>query len=132
MTQHENYPDKQHFPLIVTFKNYQWGVEKLVTKYKTIDTETCDFDGGIVEIASIDLNDTEIDYNSQQSHFVNPQKPISISVMAIHHITNEMLELSPFIEDVIDAYKGADYPVAHNVDFDKRVMPEMDEPFICT
>ncbi|ENJ7583118.1 exodeoxyribonuclease X [Providencia rettgeri] len=104
----------------------------MVTKYRTIDTETCDFDSGIVEIASIDLNDTEIDYNSQQSHFVNPQKPISISAMAIHHITDEMVELSPLIEDVIGTYKGADYLAAHNAEFDKRMMPEMDAPFICT
>ncbi|EOA5628553.1 exodeoxyribonuclease X [Providencia rettgeri] len=104
----------------------------MATKYRTIDTETCDFDSGIVEIASIDLNDTEINYNSQQSHFVNPQKPISISAMAIHHITDEMVELSPLIEDVIDVYKGADYLVAHNAEFDKRMMPEMGAPFICT
>ena len=38
-----------------------------MTKYRTIDTETCDFDSGIVEIASIDLNDAEID-----THRSNP------------------------------------------------------------
>ncbi|UYV40442.1 hypothetical protein NTP67_14540 [Providencia rettgeri] len=48
-----------------------------MTKYRVIDTETCDFDSGIVEIASIDLNDAEIDYNSQQSHFVNPQNEVA-------------------------------------------------------
>ncbi|MER5138061.1 MULTISPECIES: exodeoxyribonuclease X [Providencia] len=101
-------------------------------KYRIIDTETCDFDSGIVEIASIDLNDTEIDYNSQQSHFVNPQKPISINAMAIHHITDEMVVNSPIIDEVIANYKGADYLVAHNAEFDKRMMPEMDAPFICT
>lgn len=104
----------------------------MVTKYRTIDTETCGFDSGIVEIASIDLNDTEIDYNSQQSHFVNPQKPISISAMAIHHITDEMVVNSPIIDEVIANYKGADYLVAHNAEFDKRMMPEMNAPFICT
>lgn len=104
----------------------------MVTKYRTIDTETCDFDSGIVEIASIDLNDAEIDYTSQQSHFVNPKKPISISAKAIHHITDEMVADSPLIDEIIANYKGADYLVAHNAEFDKRMMPEMDAPFICT
>lgn len=104
----------------------------MATKYRIIDTETCDFDSGIVEIASIDLNDAETDYTSQQSHFVNPQKPISISAMAIHHITDEMVADSSLIGDVIDHYRGTDYLVAHNAEFDKRMMPEMDVPFICT
>ncbi len=100
--------------------------------YRVVDTETCDFDSGIVEIASIDINNNEIDYTSQKSHFVNPQKPISISAMAIHHITDEMVANSPLIDDVIGNYKGSDYLVAHNAEFDKRMMPEMDVPFICT
>lgn len=104
----------------------------MATKYRTIDSETCDFDSGVVELASIDIIDNEVDYTSQQSHFVNPQKPISISAMAIHHITDEMVADSPLIGDVIDYYKGADYLVAHNAEFDKRMMPEMDAPFICT
>lgn len=104
----------------------------MATKYRVVDTETCDFDSGIVEIASIDLNGTEIDRNSQQSNFVNPQKPISVSAMSIHHITDEMVANSPLIDDVIGDYKGADYLVAHNAEFDKRMMPEMDAPFICT
>ncbi|MDS0790510.1 exonuclease domain-containing protein, partial [Proteus vulgaris] len=89
--------------------------------YRVVDTETCDVDSGIVEIASIDINNNEIDYTSQKSHFVNPQKPISISAMAIHHITDEMVADSPLIDDVIGNYKGSDYLVAHNAEFDKRM-----------
>lgn len=100
--------------------------------YRVVDTETCDFDSGIVEIASIDINNNEIDYTSQKSNLVNPQKPISISAMTIHHITDEMVAGSPLIDDVIDNYKGSDYLVAHNAEFDTRMMPEMDAPFICT
>ena len=101
-------------------------------KLRVIDTESCDFDSGIVEIASIDIISGNADYTTQQSHFVNPQKPISISAMAIHHITDEMVKSSPLIDDVIGNYVGADYLVAHNAEFDKRMMPEMDAPFICT
>ncbi|MDC9599006.1 exodeoxyribonuclease X [Xenorhabdus anantnagensis] len=100
--------------------------------YRVVDTETCDMDSGIVEIASIDVVDNVIDYTTQQSHFVDPQKPISISAMAIHHITDEMVANSPLINDVIDKYKGADFLVAHNAAFDSHMMPEMDVPFICT
>lgn len=101
-------------------------------KLRVVDTETCDFDGGIVEIASIDIVDGVIDFSTQQSHLVNPHKPISINAMAVHHITDEMIQSSPVISDVIGSYRGSDYLVAHNADFDKRMMPEMEAPFICT
>ncbi|AOM42819.1 exodeoxyribonuclease X [Xenorhabdus hominickii] len=89
-------------------------------------------DSGIVEIASIDVVDNIINYIEKQSHFVDPQKPISISAMAIHHITDEMVAGFPLITNVIEKYKGADFLVAHNAAFDSRMMPEMDAPFICT
>ncbi|WP_071933916.1 exodeoxyribonuclease X [Xenorhabdus hominickii] len=100
--------------------------------YRVVDTETCDMDSGIVEIASIDVVDNIINYIEKQSHFVDPQKPISISAMAIHHITDEMVAGFPLITNVIEKYKGADFLVAHNAAFDSRMMPEMDAPFICT
>ncbi|MDE9447200.1 exodeoxyribonuclease X [Xenorhabdus bovienii] len=103
-----------------------------MTTYRVVDTETCDFDSGIVEIASIDVMDNVIGYTTQQSHFVNPQKSISINAMAIHHITDEVVTDSPLIDEVIGNYKGADFLVAHNAAFDSRMMPEMDVPFICT
>ncbi|PHM53284.1 DNA polymerase III PolC [Xenorhabdus hominickii] len=103
-----------------------------MTIYRVVDTETCDMDSGIVEIASIDVVDNIINYIEKQSHFVDPQKPISISAMAIHHITDEMVAGFPLITNVIEKYKGADFLVAHNAAFDSRMMPEMDAPFICT
>ncbi|MBI6550695.1 exodeoxyribonuclease X [Xenorhabdus sp. VLS] len=104
----------------------------MLTIYRVVDTETCDMESGIVEIASIDVMDDIINHLERQSHFVNPQKPISISAMAIHHITDEMVINSPLIDEVIGQYKGADFLVAHNAAFDSRMMPEMDVPFICT
>ncbi|KER01084.1 DNA polymerase III epsilon subunit-like 3'-5' exonuclease [Photorhabdus temperata subsp. temperata Meg1] len=103
-----------------------------MTIYRVVDTETCDLDSGIVEIASIDIIDIQINYSTQQSHLTNPKKPISVSAMAIHHITDEMVINSPLIDEVIGIYKGADYLVAHNAEFDKKMMPKMDAPFICT
>ncbi|QXF36272.1 exodeoxyribonuclease X [Photorhabdus luminescens] len=100
--------------------------------YIVVDTETCDLDSGIVEIASIDIIDMQINYSTQQSHLINPQKSISVSAMATHHITDEMVINSPLIDQVIESYKGADYFVAHNAEFDKKMMPKMDAPFICT
>lgn len=100
--------------------------------YRVVDTETCDLDSGIVEMASIDIIDMQVNYSTQQSHLINPQKPISVSAMAIHHITDEMVINSPLINEVIGNYKGADYLVAHNAEFDKKMMPKMDAPFICT
>ncbi|MCC8378670.1 exodeoxyribonuclease X [Xenorhabdus sp. PB30.3] len=104
----------------------------MLTIYRVVDTETCNMDSGIVEIASIDIVGNIINYMEKQSHFVNPQQPISVGAMAIHHITDEMVANSPLINDVITKYKGADFLVAHNATFDSRMMPEMDAPFICT
>ncbi|WP_339366779.1 MULTISPECIES: exodeoxyribonuclease X [unclassified Photorhabdus] len=100
--------------------------------YRAVDTETCDLDSGIVEIASIDIIDMQVNYSTQQSYLINPQKHISVSAMATHHITDEMVINSPLIDEVIGSYKGADYMVAHNAEFDKKMMPKMDAPFICT
>ncbi|MCT8353871.1 exonuclease domain-containing protein [Photorhabdus kayaii] len=74
--------------------------------YRVVDTETCDLDSGIVEIASIDIIDMQVNYSTQQSHLINPQKSISVSAMATHHITDEMVINSPLIDQVIEVVNG--------------------------
>ena len=77
---------------------------------RVIDTETCGLQGGIVEIASVDIVDGQI--TNPMSHLVRPDRPISPQAMAIHRITEEY--------------------VAHNASFDRRVLPEMHGEWICT
>lgn len=101
-----------------------------MTIFRVIDTETCGFDGGVVEIASVDVVDGKI--KNPMSDFVKPDRPIGFSAMSIHHITEEMVKDKPGIDRVIDRYKGADYLVAHNSQFDKSVLPDMGTDWLCT
>ena len=48
---------------------------------RIIDTETCGLQGGIVEIASVDVIDGKI--VNPMSHLVRPDRPISPQAMAI-------------------------------------------------
>lgn len=59
---------------------------------RVIDTETCGLQGGIVEIASVDIVDGQI--TNPMSHLVRPDRPISPQAMAIHRITEEMVAIS--------------------------------------
>ncbi|ELK0716248.1 exodeoxyribonuclease X [Escherichia coli] len=87
---------------------------------RIIDTETCGLQGGIVEIASVDVIDGKI--VNPMSHLVRPDRPISPQAMAIHRITEAMVADKPWIEDVIPHYYGSEWYVAHNASFDHRAL----------
>ena len=97
---------------------------------RVIDTETCGLQGGIVEIASVDVTDGRI--VNPMSDLVCPDRPISHQAMAIHRITPQMVADQPPIEQVISRYQGSDCYVAHNASFDRRVLPEMGGEWLCT
>lgn len=86
---------------------------------RIIDTETCGLQGGIVEIASVDVIDGNI--VNPMSHLIRPDRPITPQAMAIHRITEAMVADKPWIEDVIPLYYGSEWYVAHNASFDRRV-----------
>ncbi|NMP26900.1 exodeoxyribonuclease X [Rahnella sp. SAP-1] len=98
--------------------------------YRVIDTETCGLEGGVVEIASVDVIDGVI--TQPMSDLVSPDRPISIDAMAIHHITEEMVEGKPRIAVAVRRYQGSRYYVAHNAAFDRAMLPEMNGEWICT
>ncbi|HBQ1620511.1 exodeoxyribonuclease X [Klebsiella pneumoniae] len=97
---------------------------------RVIDTETTSFEGGIVEIASVDIESGAI--CNPMSDFVRPPEAIGFEAMAIHHITEDMVADAPFISEVIGRYLGASVYVAHNAAFDKGKLPQIDAPWICT
>lgn len=97
---------------------------------RVIDTETTSFEGGIVEIASVDIESGAI--CNPMSDFVRPPEAIGFEAMAIHHITEDMVADAPFISEVIGRYMGASVYVAHNAAFDKGKLPQIDAPWICT
>lgn len=99
---------------------------------RIIDTETCGMEGGIVEIAAIDIYWPNGDVGASQSHLVKPDRPITFGAMAVHHITEAMVADQLPLEDVIGSYLNADYYVAHNAKFDSGVLPDMGAPWLCT
>lgn len=113
--------------------------------FRVIDSETCGFEGGIVELASVDVNQGSMlgfqDSNPMQD-YVKPDRPIEFGAMAIHHITEDMVSNADPIELVWPVYTGKvpahdespepDYFVAHNASFDKGVLPPSNVPWICT
>ena len=72
---------------------------------RVIDTETCGLQGGIVEIASVDIVDCQI--TNPMSHLVRPDRPISPQAIAILRITEEMVADKPWIEEVLPHYIGS-------------------------
>ena len=97
---------------------------------RVIDTETCGLQGGVVEVASVDVVDGQI--VNPMSNLVRPDRPISHQAMAIHKITEAMVADKPWIEEVIPRYHGSPYYVAHNASFDQRMLPAMPGDWICT
>ncbi|MGD8105798.1 exodeoxyribonuclease X [Pantoea sp. FN0302] len=97
---------------------------------RVIDTETCGLQGGIVEIASVDVIDGQI--VNPMSDLVRPDRPISRQAMAVHRISEAMVADKPPIEALITRYQGSAYYVAHNASFDRRMLPEMHGEWICT
>lgn len=97
---------------------------------RVIDTETCGLQGGVVEVASVDIIDGKI--VNPMSDLVRPDRPISHQAMAIHHITEAMVADKPELESILPRYLGSPYYVAHNADFDSRMLPDMGGEWICT
>lgn len=97
---------------------------------RVIDTETCGLQGGIVEVASVDVVDGQI--VNPMSDLILPDRPIGHQAMAIHRITEEMVRGKPTIEQAIGRYHGSAFYVAHNASFDRRMLPEMHGEWICT
>ena len=69
---------------------------------RLVDTETTGFEGGIVEIASVDIVNGVI--CNPMSDLVRPPEEIGFAAMAVHHITEDMVADAPLISDVIGRY----------------------------
>ncbi len=93
------------------------------TIIRVIDTETTSFEGGVCELASIDIVGGKL--CNPMSDFVKPSEPITVGAMAVHHITDAMVADAPPLSDVIDRYLGADFYVAHNAAFDRPKLPQI-------
>lgn len=107
--------------------------------FRVIDSETCSFEGGIVELASVDVNRGSMlgfQTGNPMQDYVKPDRPIEFGAMAIHHITEDMVADAAPIQDVWPKYwldePSPLYFVAHNAAFDRGVLPQSDVDWICT
>ena len=106
--------------------------------FRVIDSETCGLEGGIVELASLDVkvNGVVKGFSNPKQHYVKPDRPIEFGAMATHHITEDMVTDADPIESVWPRYwydfEDPTYFVAHNAAFDKGVLPPSDVDWICT
>lgn len=101
-----------------------------MTLLRVIDTETCGLQGGVVEVASVDVVNGQI--VNPMSDLISPDRPIGRQAMAIHRITPAMVLGKPTIEEAIARYHGSSHYVAHNASFDRRMLPTMPGEWICT
>lgn len=97
---------------------------------RVIDTETTSFEGGVCELASVDIINGQI--CNPMSDLVKPPEPITVGAMAVHHITDAMVAEAPPIDEVVGRYQGASVYVAHNAAFDRPKLPQINAPWICT
>lgn len=95
------------------------------------DTETGGLDAeksDIVELAVVEIPSFET-----FSTFVSTDKPIELEAMATHHITPQMLEGAPTLEEAMTGSRFQDtkFVAAHNAAFDMSFL-KVDKPVICT
>ena len=95
-----------------------------------IDLETTGIDHAkgerIIEISMVKVMvDKDEDWDvpwETYDHRCNPRRAIQAGAMAVHHITDEMVEKEPYFEDIVDDIlkfiEGTDVLIAHNMGFD--------------
>jgi exodeoxyribonuclease X len=104
---------------------------------RVIDIETTGIDpatDAIIEIASVDMvRDGGI--TNAMDTLVRPGRPIPPGVSAVHHIVDEDVQNAPALAEVIDRFRGANYYVAHNCEFERSFFAAQGielGPWICT
>ena len=91
---------------------------------RVIDIETTGIDpatDAIIEIASVDMVRDGAITNAMDT-LVRSTKPIPAGASAVHHIVDEDVANAPPFAEVINRFKGADFYVAHNSEFERSFL----------
>lgn len=97
-------------------------------KFIVADTETAGLEGGVCDIAIVEL-DEDLNIVSSVEQMTDPERPISPAASGIHHITNAMVENEPTLGEFMELQA---YPLdhddlvicGHNIQFDCRMLAE--------
>jgi exodeoxyribonuclease X len=81
-------------------------------------TGTAPASDAIIEIATVDMVRGGGISNAMDT-LVRPGKPIPPGASAVHHIVDEDVANTPALSEVIDRFRGADFYVAHNCEFER-------------
>ena len=107
-------------------------------KIKIVDVETTGLSGRVLEVGAISVDNTlEVLYEDSDLICPPDGETIDYEAMAVHNITPEMLEGKPSFGEVQDKYNDADIYIAHNYNFDKKMLAKEDATFstkqwVCT
>ncbi len=109
----------------------------ILTTIRVIDFETTGFPPGAkaVEIGYCDLVQYRDGWGvgAPTAHLIHPGVEIPAEAMAIHHITDKMVEGAPCADHVLSGvFQGPQYFAAHNVVFDRNFAPASATNWICT
>lgn len=102
-----------------------------------LDCETTGMEpGGVVEIAGV-LTPRSGALNDWFSALTDPECPIEIGAMSIHHITEEDVRGQPPLSVILDRVEKwgsmSSVLAAHNAAFDRKFLPQLaDRAWICT
>lgn len=106
------------------------------TKFLILDTETTGLDpqtDKVVDISIIEVSRRGI--IPLFSTLINPERDIPPTASAVHHITQRDVVNQPTLKEVweeIMNYLRGGVIVAHNVSFDRSMLPETGRPWICS
>lgn len=94
------------------------------------DTETASLQGGICDLAIVEL-DQDLNILREVESLIDPERPISPEAMGVHHITNEMVWAAPTISEFVDLhgnwFQEDENPIiiGHNIAFDIRMLGDL-------
>jgi exodeoxyribonuclease X len=93
---------------------------------RCLDIETTGLDpvaDAVIEIASVDLRKDGSIITTTET-LVRPDRPVSPTASAVHHLIDADLKEAPALRDVIPKFAGADAYVAHNCSFERSFLEQ--------
>lgn len=98
-------------------------------RWLPFDTETASLDGGVVEIAIVEI-DEQCNVVGKLESLIDPERPISFGSGGVHGIRDEDVADAPTLKQFVDTFGnpfgGAEVTViAYNAKFDVRVAAEI-------